>query len=612
MMEARSPEIYVECDEELEGISQDTIVSQNTPMDCEENSVIEVRKEIPLNPPRRVAAAGNPKATPRPRVPEDILERAIGRKPRPEKPIKDMSALEKKQWREKEKAWYKSLREMQRSVPPSDSSREIDVHVKNAKERKTIKDLKELQGRMANLSSSERKNKGEKHPVGVVGDNPTGSSGLLSTPGGKRRRGDTSDANISLSSASVSNPKKKARGSVSYRDCAKESLKVFIRALDDKISDGDAAILAAQLQSTVVKMCLEKGVLNLPIITGNFLTKRGFCVICGDESSLIWLKSSFTDIFHLDGRRLVYEDSSAACTLVQCTIFVPEPRLGTETLLKVISKLNPGITAEEWLINHVKEHDDGSCVLHVSITEEERDIVTGKDNRILCGIATATFFTIGYADDIAVVLTGIDYGTICSRMERSFRVIEQEQALAPGVLISTDGLGLKYYEALAAASACNMTIYTDGSVSNGRAGAGFVCMETGVERSFSLGTDLSAGMAEVFGFLQALIYLSEVEITDSNICILSDSKCTLNSVMEGRTTSLLTKEVRRYLEILLVSNSLTLLWCSADTETVEHVLCTCTGLRACRQEVFGTSKLNLGSVAELKVDTLLAFWKFLD
>ncbi|XP_055684720.1 uncharacterized protein LOC129790882 [Lutzomyia longipalpis] len=273
-----------------------------------------------------------------------------------------------------------------------------------------------------------------------------------------------------------------------------------------------------------------------------------------------------------------------------------------------------------------------------------------------------------------------------------------------------------------------MTIYTDGSVSNGRAGAGFVCMETGVERSFSLGTDLSAGMAEVFGFLQALIYLSEVEITDSNICILSDSKCTLNSVVEGRTTSLLTKEVRRYLEILLVSNSLTLLWvpshsgilgneiadrlsklgahrdfvgpqpviglpkeyfdiqfnhlrdlkhenywkdvsgcrftkklykhgcpdvtvqlmkydrtqlrtaigiltghclnahfnrigvdvnptcrwCSADTETVEHVLCTCTGLRACRQEVFGTSKLNLGSVAELKVDTLLAFWKFLD
>lgn len=43
---------------------------------------------------------------------------------------------------------------------------------------------------------------------------------------------------------------------------------------------------------------------------------------------------------------------------------------------------------------------------------------------LLESLNTKGFFTVGYADDIAIVLTGIDYSTICNRMQQAFKIVE--------------------------------------------------------------------------------------------------------------------------------------------------------------------------------------------
>lgn len=205
--------------------------------------------------------------------------------------------------------------------------------------------------------------------------------------GSKRSRADRSDGNIS-----TEKPKKKTKSNISYRDIALESLKIYIRKQNpmDIITNSEVKLLATQLQSAVVKLCLEENVENPPLITGNFLTMDGYCVVCGDVLTHFWIKSSFKSIFSLEGTDLVLLEENDLKEMFAATIFVPEPRLALNKLLPLISKLNPGINTNRWMFRNVTDHEDGSSILHVLVHKEEKEFLESRQLHILCGVGVAS------------------------------------------------------------------------------------------------------------------------------------------------------------------------------------------------------------------------------
>lgn len=354
-------------------------------------------------------------------------------KPIPEKPINEMTKEEKKAWITTKNQWFTEMRQFYRqqkkakqpvSSSPKGMSQFSANHSVNNKASLHAQ-LLQLNTRMQALSSknvnndlSKNNNKievgeGTLHGAGnSAGANSSGGAGTsggatasgvapkknrrnrkkggakaqkpIFSPNEKRQRGADS------SNTSTENPQKKKKENPSYRDVSIATLKLYIRKVNNEVLTNDEmSQLALQLQETVVGICLEEDAKDLPIITGNFPSKHGFCVICGDSVTYEWIKKSFTGIFSLDQCALEIVGQNEIINEIFATVFVPRPSVELATFLIMIGKLNPGIQPDDWTVTKRFRHDDGSSLLYILINKDEKKKIEDLNCRLLCGITNA-------------------------------------------------------------------------------------------------------------------------------------------------------------------------------------------------------------------------------
>lgn len=88
-------------------------------------------------------------------------------------------------------------------------------------------------------------------------------------------------------------------------------------------------------------------------------------------------------------------------------------------------------------------------------------------------------------------------------------------------------------------------IYTDGSLMNGRAGAGIYCALPPIALSLPLGQNVTVFQAEVYAILEAITLSKSLSLP--NVCICSDSKAALMALSSPTIKSTLVNECRNTL-----------------------------------------------------------------
>lgn len=107
----------------------------------------------------------------------------------------------------------------------------------------------------------------------------------------------------------------------------------------------------------------------------------------------------------------------------------------------------------------------------------------------------------------------------------------------------------------------HVSCYTDGSVMDGRAGAGVYCSEMGLEDSYSLGRNCTIFQAEVFAiYCGALAAIQQKLCGGRAIYFCSDSQAAIKALVSSDSRSQLVIECRSLLEDLSTVNRVFIVW----------------------------------------------------
>ena len=102
--------------------------------------------------------------------------------------------------------------------------------------------------------------------------------------------------------------------------------------------------------------------------------------------------------------------------------------------------------------------------------------------------------------------------------------------------------------------------YTDGSLSNGRAGAGIYCHELGIEHSQPLGRYCTVFQSELYAIMYGVQIALQRKIMFKNIYFCSDSQAAIKSLSSSSSRSKLVIACRQHIVELAESNGVFLLW----------------------------------------------------
>ncbi|XP_055685668.1 ribonuclease H1-like [Lutzomyia longipalpis] len=120
-------------------------------------------------------------------------------------------------------------------------------------------------------------------------------------------------------------------------------------------------------------------------------------------------------------------------------------------------------------------------------------------------------------------------------------------------------------EAEAIISSNSISLFTDGSLMEGSAGAGYSCLDPPVSGSIPLGENTTVFQAEVTAIILGLLEVANANIENKSIRIFSDSRAAIQAISGWDTRSALVSECQKVIESVSQNCGVTLHWVPGHT-----------------------------------------------